>query len=140
MPKKHEIRFETGRGTFLLQTDDLADLSAQEWFREFLGLALERNQTQSVVQTEVRSKQIQQDLDDLRNMVLELRQSPQSSQQHQVRQREEQVRVQPQPQSVQAAPRLPPYMDVTPDQMTEQVWNTLMPQQRKDWMEAYGVS
>ena len=96
--KKHVVLFRSRSGDILIGTDNLADLTRQDWFREFLNLSQLREDSR------YEAKKPQQ---------------PQQSQ--------------PEVQ-VPKEKFIVNFMDIGPDEMTQQVWGSQSVEAQNRWM------
>jgi len=111
---RHLVLFKTVQGEVFVGTNDLDELSAQVWFREFLNLRPQ--QVQSVRYEEPPRMS-----------------SPQPA-----------PAPRPSPTSQRPMSGLPPrrqvaFSEYNPDTMTEQIWNGMTAEQQQAWMQFYGI-
>lgn len=146
--KKHILEFRFGDKELNLGTDDIADIFAQPWFAEFLGLrsvevrqvAPDRDSYRELAIEQQRQIRIlQQQIASMQNMqVAPIQQAPVQ----QPVQQPSPPQQQPQPpQRPQAGlrGRLQSPMDMDPNQMTEQAWVSMTPEQQQMWMQKWGI-
>lgn len=157
MSKRHEIQFETERGKFTVQTDDIESLSEQPWFREFLGIDGAKRDISHLRAL----SSAQEEIEELRGMVRTIRQEQQrllqqdrpveraaQGQQGQHQERSQREELQQPVQPVQQAPpqmqqrsrtMAQSFMDIDPGSMTAEIWGSLSPEQRAQWMQAHNL-
>jgi hypothetical protein len=120
--KRHVLVFRTEQGDLLLGTNNLTDVSEQEWFRLFLNV-------QSVRDVRVQQPPQQQE---------QQRFSP--PQQQQAPQPAPQMRMPPRPQQQAPARQIPSsIMDVIPDNMTVDLWNEMTGEQQQQWLKKFNL-
>lgn len=145
--KRFDIQFrnETSEGLkeVSVSTDDLESLASASWFKEFLGL---RNVAREI-------QGMQREVSDLR-MALEEERSYRKQLEMERYQRVQQSQIHstsesPRPAVVQderlpqANPQTPSkssrpgFLDVTPDVMTEAMWNKLSSEQQQQWQQRW---
>ena len=154
--KKHVLDFRFGDKELNLGTDDIADVFAQPWFAEFLGVrpaevrqvAPDRDSYRELaIEQQRQIRALQQQILNMQNMQMApVPQQPVQQQQPAVQQLPPQPvqQQQPQPQRPQAGLRgrlqsLQSPMDMDPNQMTEQAWNSMAPEQQQAWMQKWGI-
>jgi hypothetical protein len=134
--KQHVFVFRTGAGELVIGTNALREIAAQDWFREFLSL------TEGVhVPQQVQPMQISQEnvaFAELQREVMELRRRQQQLQQ--AVQVPQQTQLQPIVQEATQQMRSPiprRFLDITPDVMTKEIWESLSTEQQTQWQEKY---
>jgi hypothetical protein len=124
--KQHVLIFKTGAGEMIIGTNALREVAQQDWFREFLNLG-------GSVHVQA-SSQIASSQPDVSQLVEEVRQ---------LRERQNLLTQQSQSRPVSspamaARPRIPQtFLDIDPNQMNDQVWQGLNPQQQREWQMRY---
>jgi hypothetical protein len=112
--KRHLVMFKTNVGEVFVGTNDLEELSNQDWFREFLNLrASVRQQSYPVSPQQVPPVQ---------------RMPPQQPQMRQ-----------PGGIPPRRVPQGPAFSELNPDTMKEEIWATMTPEQQREWMSFYGI-
>lgn len=147
--KKHILEFRFGDKELNLGTDDIADIFAQPWFAEFLGLrsvevrqvAPDRDSYRELaIEQQRQIRDLQQQILNMRNLQAPVQQAPQQVpvQQQPVQQP---IPQQSQPQRSQAGlrSRMQSPMDMDPNQMTEQAWVLMTPEQQQMWKQKWGI-
>jgi|WetSurMetagenome_2_1015567.scaffolds.fasta_scaffold920278_2 hypothetical protein len=124
--RPHVLVFRTTAGELVLGTRSLSDVGQQEWFREFLNIQPQRVmvQTQPVVQQ--RAPEVDMSyLEDLKRQMAQM-QAAQAAQ----------VRPMPVPQPPKRS--LPSsFLEITMEQMDDQIWKSLTPEQQYQWQQKY---
>ena len=114
--KQHVLIFKTRAGDMVVGTDKLNEVSAQDWFREFLNLGRVNYGREPEYEAPRQAPPVR---------------APPVQQAYQ----------QPQPQQVppQVQPRRLPqsFLDVTPDMMEMRIWESLTPEQQQQWTAKY---
>jgi len=114
--KKHIMIFRTKTGDFVVGTDDLESLGRASWFKEYLGIDMnEQIGTRRVARPS--------SPDDELKIVAEGVEK-------------ELKFAQPRPVPPVRRPQ-PSYMDVNPNQMTQELWDSLTEQQKQQWYVAW---
>lgn len=175
--KKHVFKFNTSMGVMTMGTDDLFELSSQDWFTHFLGVTRTRSaeQVRKVpVEKTFTTKEVKaiiarvheerdEEEEDARILAEEAAQNLETDYDQQLPELppEEEVRVvaEEMEQEMKAhqdeLDRAPPplqrpniradvpnvgqtnYLDITPNNMTEQIWVTLSPDQQAVYGKKY---
>jgi len=124
--KQHVLIFKTEAGEMIVGTNALREVAQQDWFREFLNLG---GSVRQVTQPQATLPQ-----SDVSALVEEVRQ---------LRERQN-VLAQQAPRQSQSQPSLPPrprvaasFLDIDPNQMNDQIWGGLNPQQQREWQMRY---
>jgi len=160
--KRHILMFHIGEREFQLGTDDLDDVFSQVWFMDFLGISKSRSVIERVDSpreqpNEYRELALEQQrqLRQLQMQLMEMQQQVQRPVQpmQQVQQPVQQVQPQPmappprqqQPsQQLGAGPRgkIPsnPAMDLNPNQMRQDILESLSPEMQAEWMAKWGIT
>ena len=139
-----------GKKEVFIETDDLQSLSDADWFREFLDLRVTKQSAADTMrQTELmlQLQNMQQENLALRQMVMEQRQQarpPASavapSQQASARPADELIKNIAQPPTPPQPRRLPTsYLELTPEQMTPDIYNSLNSEQQAQWLKKYNL-
>ena len=124
--KQHVLIFKTDAGEMIVGTNALREVVQQDWFREFLNLG---GAVRQVVQPQ--NVQSQSDVSALVEEVRQLRERQNTLAQ------QAQQRPAPSPAMV-ARPRVAAsFLDIDPNQMNDQIWGSLNPQQQKEWQMRY---
>jgi hypothetical protein len=126
--KQHVLIFKTNAGDMIVGTNALREVAQQDWFREFLNLG------GSVRQVAVSQPQANPPQSDVSALVEEVRQ---------LRERQNALSQQV-PRQSQSSPVMPPrprvaqsFLDIDPNQMNDQIWGGLNPQQQREWQMRY---
>ena len=151
-----------GKREMFIETDDLQSLSDADWFREFLDLRIKQSSSDNLKQTEtmLQLQALQQENSQLRQLFMQQQEQRQrqvqqvqqarppasavaSSQQTPARPADELIKniVTPQPQQPQQPQRRLPtsYLELTPDNITPDIWNTLNAEQQAQWLKKYNL-
>lgn len=112
--KRHVVVFTTERGEMAIATDDIEELAQQQFFREFMGL----------------SRPVRYERPEPEPERPVVRQAPVQPVQQPPQQRQS---------PMQRRPAQTDFLQVTPDQMTQQVWESLTAQQRELYMQNWNV-
>ncbi|MBR9701182.1 hypothetical protein GOV11_04930 [Candidatus Woesearchaeota archaeon] len=117
--KKHVFVFSTSKGDMTIGTDNLSELSQQEWFKSFLGS----------------EQKVQDPNEEIERRANELAQQYVTEYMN----KQQQQAPQPQPQAQPQQPRQAQvnFMDVTPDSMTEGMWTSLSLEQQQQYQKKY---
>jgi len=125
--KRHVLIFRTQSGEMIVGTNDLIDVSNQDWFREFLAIG-------RAPRRDMRDPQetFYQERPQAPPMV-----APRPVQQPQP---PRQTVAQQMGQYQQPRPSMPSsFLDLTPQEMTMPMWESLNAQQQAQWMSRYNI-
>jgi hypothetical protein len=137
--KPHVLIFKTAAGEMVVGTKSIAEVAGQPWFREFMNIG-----GSVQLKTEVRPE-VSQEFVELQREVQELRRRQVELREQQARQ-PTQVQIQPvQVQSQELSPQVPvrsrtlpsSFLDVTPDIMTRDIWESFSNEQKYQWQQKY---
>ena len=135
MEKKHVFKFKTMNGELVVGTDDIDEFSRQSWVNAFFGHQIPVVRKEVVVDTsldvEMRAQQLAQKIvQDIMQKQMLQQQAPQAPVQSPI-----QRPVQPQ----QPLPSREDYLSITPDKISEVMWDQLTPQEQEAYTRKYMI-
>jgi len=127
--KRHVLIFRTQSGEMIVGTNNLTEVSDQDWFREFLavGRALRRDTHETRYEERPQAPPVPRPV------------NQQSPVQEQPPMRPQTVSQQMGQFQAQRPPMPSSFLEITPQDMTMPVWESLNAQQQAQWMQRYNI-
>jgi 23S rRNA G2069 N7-methylase RlmK/C1962 C5-methylase RlmI len=134
MAKKHAIVLQSGDKEMRIETDDLQDLSTISWFKDFLSIKESQDAIESrdmeINALRTRLREAREELSKIKAIMVDQR-----SQQPVTQQAPPQQQMKPAPVPSPRPSRS--FLDVAPDQMTREIWESFNADQQRQWSEIY---